>query len=158
MWLDTTGTIYISIVLGFPYGLCVGLINSMISALFFYGYQSMIYYFVSFAVAFSADYVVRRVRKKYIWIKLWTVVCVAGSFVAVLLTFFADRGIPADYWSRQLYEYLAASGFHPYLSTALSVTTIKIIDTLLTVIIVAAFIKLTPSKLKSDEYVIRNQI
>ena len=70
LWLDTTGTIYISILLGYQFGFCVGLINSLFSALFFYGYHSIIFYLVSFSVAILSDVIYHRINKRKKWIQV----------------------------------------------------------------------------------------
>ena len=54
MWLDTVGTIYISIIMGSSFGFCTGLVNNIVFSGFLYGYNSMSYYFVSYLVALIA--------------------------------------------------------------------------------------------------------
>ena len=155
LWLDTTGTIYISIILGYQFGICVGLINSVISALFFYGYQSIIFYLVSFAVAIIADNIYRKTNKRFRWVLMFAALSFAGGFCAATLTLIFDKGVPADYWTRELYFYLLKLKLFPVLGTTVSIFAIKTLDTLMSLFLAGLLLKLTPKRIKTNEYVIK---
>lgn len=159
MWLDTTGTIYISMILGFPYGFVTGYINSVISSLFFYGYHSLGYYVVSMAVAIAVEKITKNGRFKVLrGLELTAAVFVSSAIVAIILTFVVDAGVPADYWSKRLYTQLRNSGFSSFLATILSVSGIKLIDSILSVLIAWIAFALSPVRIRTDEYIIRNHM
>ena len=155
LWLDTTGTIYISILLGYQFGFCVGLINSLFSALFFYGYHSIIFYLVSFSVAILSDVIYHHINKRKKWIVMYFALSFAGGLCASLLTLIFDNGIPADYWTRNWYNYLLVLKVIPFFSTVISILAMKSLDTLISLLLVGLSIKLTPKRIKTDKCIIQ---
>ena len=156
LWLDTTGTIYISIILGYQFGFCVGLINSLISALLFYGYHSMIFYLVSFSVAILSDIIYHYINNKTKWIFMFFVLSFVGGVCASVLTLIFDKGVPADYWTRNWYDHLQFLGLLPFLSTIISIFALKSFDTLISLLLVGISLKFTPKRIKTDKYIVKS--
>lgn len=154
MWLDTVGTIYISIIMGSSFGFCTGLVNNVVFSGFLYGYNSMSYYFVSYLVALVVgNYSKKHPQRNF---RYWTAMCILIFSVSVptasIFSLLLDGGIPADYWGEKLYA-LAQSYSCPHLiATIISVAIIKAIDVLISVIIVYFAIKFTPDKLLTDKH------
>jgi len=157
LWLDTTGTIYITLFFGFPAGFLIGLINNTILSLFFYGFDSIVYYLVSIAVALTAHICIK--RSKGIGIKLaFTLILfifIVSIFFVIPLTFRVDNGVPSDYWGHLLYEIMIQNHFISVWATILAVVGIKLLDVIITITIVMSAYKLTPSKLKDSSHVIQ---
>ena len=154
MWLDTVGTIYISIIMGSSFGFCTGLVNNIVFSGFLYGYNSMSYYFVSYLVALIAGKYSKKHTKRDF--RYWTTMCIlifsASVPIASVFSLLLDGGIPADYWGEKLYA-LAQSNSCPHLiATIISVAIIKAIDVLVSVIIVYFAIKFTQDKLLTDKH------
>ncbi len=156
LWLDTTGTIYISYILGFPEGFIVAIINTVFQAVFFYGKESLLFYFVSVATALVTNLVLKKYKETKIkqWIILMISLIVVGGLAAVLITFWANDNIPANEISRNLYYYLNDTGFSNIAASAISVLAVKIPDVVVSVLISMFAIKLTPKKLKTQDIVI----
>ena len=159
VWLDTTGTIFISVLLFFPAGFVVGLINNTILSLFFFRFNSISYYIVSAAVAFTAGTCARKCKKHRVkfLILLSASIFLVSMLLAVPLTFVVDKGIPSDFWGHRLYSRFTDMGMAKYLSTILSVSLVKFIDVILSIVLVVLVYVLTPLKLKKgDNIVLRN--
>ena len=156
VWLDTTGTIYISIILFFPSGFVVGLINNITLSLFFFGFNSISYYIISAAVAFIAGMCAKKCKKrrmKFLFLLLTSVFFVS-VLLAVPLTFIVDKGIPSDFWGNRLYYQFIGAGMAGYLSTILSVFLVKFIDVIISIALAILFYALTPLKLKKGDNVV----
>lgn len=167
MWLDTVGTIYIAILLGSSYGFCVGLVNNLLFSVILYGYNSTLYYIVSFFVALiSGTYSGKAglldgcktkresVKSSVVYFMKWLVlglyIFVVSSVIATFFTIVIDYGIPTDYWGNRIYESLLQMAFSGIISTAVSVTTIKLVDVAVTLIIVRILISITPLKYRTN--------
>jgi energy-coupling factor transport system substrate-specific component len=161
LWLDTTGTIYITLLLGFPGGFLVGLINNVILSLFFYGFNSISYYVVSAAIAFVAGICVKRRLKNQKALNssflcfLSIPVFLLSIGTAIPITLLVDNGIPSDYWGKYLFFAFSDKGLHTLLATALSTKMVKLLDVIVSMTIVMAAFKFTPKHYKCDEYLIR---
>lgn len=162
MWLDTVGTIYISIIMGVPYGFCVGLINNVVFTTFLYGYNSMLYYIISFFVALISglyskkNNLIKTFNKRYgtisKWILLSFYIFIASSFLASLFAIFINIGTLNNYYEKKLYEYVFNLYSCSICSTIIAVVSIKFIDVVITIIIVMALIKVTPKKYLTDNF------
>ncbi len=168
MWLDTVGTVYISVIMGSAYGFCVGLVNNVFSTIF-YGYNSAFYYIISFFVALISGLYSK--RKKMMnsfnknekitetifirvvrWIILGAMLFTVSGIIGSVFTLLLDRGVPSDYCGKKLYQLLAASGMESSMATVVAVLSIKFIDVIVTLILVVISIRLTPEKLILDKY------
>ncbi len=160
LWLDTTGTIYAACLLGAPAGFIVAIINNITEAIFFYGDQSLFFYFVSLLTAFIAG----QIAKKYAdfklkkWIYMLIALLLAESIFSVLITFVANKGIPSNYWSNHIYYKLTDSGVGNTLATVWSVLIIKIPDVIVSVLLVIVSLICTPKKLKNTDNIILDKI
>jgi len=156
LWLDTTGTIYISCIVGFPAGFLVAIVVNVAEAIWMYGENSLLFYFVSLLTALTAGKVYERYKNTRL--KKWCVMLLALIIVscssAVLITFLVNDGIPSNYSSAYLYEMLMNKGCNGTLSTCLSVAIIKCLDIVVTLLIVFLAIKITPEKLKTRNVVL----
>lgn len=153
LWLDTTGTIYVSALLGFPTGFIAAIINNVVQALFFYGSDSLFFYFVSALTAFISGQVFARMKGKRIkrWLTLILCLVIFDTIAAVLITFGVNHGIPSDYWGTYLYHYFIGSGIPSAGATILAVSTIKIPDVILSVFLVMLAYRLTPDKIRNEK-------
>lgn len=157
LWLDTTGTVYASMILGFPYGFVVGLVNNVFWTIVTNGHNSFAFYLVSMAVAFvsaKASPVPARMTQRAFF-KLLVLLFLVSTFFASAMTFFVSAGIPADYWGRNLMSFLMEHNVAPVLASVLSVAGIKLLDTVITLIVVTIALRLTPLKYRDSGYVIR---
>ena len=160
MWLDTTGTIYITLLLDFPAGFLVGLINNVILSLFFYGFDSISYYLVSATLAFGTSlYLKYRVKRGKplnftFAFSLLSIIFFISICLAIPLTLLVDKGIPSDYWGQQLYATFVSNNMNSIVSTALSTSMIKLIDVIATIAIVMLALRITPKRFKNEEYLI----
>ena len=160
VWLDTTGTIYISVLLFFPAGFVVGLINNTILSLFFFGFNSISYYIISAAVAFTAGICAKKCKKhrmKFL-ILLSSSIFFVSILLAVPLTFIVDKGIPSDFWGNRLYFQFIDMGMAGYLSTILSVSIVKFIDVIISIALVVLIYILTPLKLKKGDNIVSQKV
>jgi len=160
LWLDTTGTIYVACILGAPAGFLVAIINNVIEAVFFYGDQSLVFYFVSLVTAFVAGRVShsvyfknKRVRK---WMCMMILLIIVGGLSSILITLVANGGIPTNYWSNRLYYACQNRGVTNVWSCVIAVMAVKIPDIVVSVLIVILSIGATPRKLKTGDMVILN--
>ena len=156
LWLDTTGTLYISCILGAPVGFLVAIINNIVEALFFYGGQSIFYYFVSLLTA----YVAGKLYKKYIdtrvkkWFMITIFLILLEGCSAVIITFCVDAGYPSNYWSMMIYQKVINHGYDRIIATIISVLAIKIPDIIITTFIVIFATYLTPKKYRTKDFII----
>lgn len=157
LWLDTTGTIYASIILGFPAGFVVAIINNLVQAACFYGAESLSFYIVSALTAFISGCIMKTNYKKIKlkWLLLTLCLLVVSVSVAVIITFIANKGIPADYWGSLIYRMLIAKGYKPSIATVVSVSLVKILDVIFSVVIVMLLILFTPKVLKSERSTVK---
>ena len=154
MWLDTVGTIYISIIMGSAFGFCVGLANNVMFSGFLYGYNSISYYFVSFYVAFVAGRNAGAPQKMSInkWIILGIKIFFGSVIIATGLSLWLDSGIPSDYWGQRIYNYLDFAGYPNVISSAVAILIIKAIDVIMSLLLTRVAIHFTPEKMLSDKY------
>lgn len=154
MWLDTVGTIYVSILMGSAYGFCAGLVNNVCFSWFLYGYNSILYYFVSLFVAVVAGRYVRRLKKMNIgyWIILGIQIFIGSVVIATGLSLWLDGGIPSDYWGSRIYYQMFSQGYPAFVSTITGISVIKFIDVIASLVLTSAAIRFTPDKILSDEY------
>lgn len=157
MWLDTTGTIYSSILLGFPYGFLVGLVNNLFWTIFTDGYNSFAYYIVSLAIAYASSKLAYPSKKitPLTFLKLFLILSLLGSALSSLTAFIVDNGIPTDYWSRYLMIDFISFGSNSTIACVIGITIIKVIDTLFSLLIVLVALKCTPLKYRDDEFVLK---
>jgi len=156
MWLDTTGTIYISLLLYFPAGFVVGLINNIILSLFFYGFNSIYYYVISAAVALITSVCVKKYgthRVRFLFV-LFCSVYITSILLLIPLTIFVDNGVPSDYWGNYWYLHFIGIGINQYISTVLVVCLIKLIDVIFAIFFVCSVYKITPLKIRKSDHVI----
>ena len=157
LWLDTTGTIYTAMILGFPYGFIVGLINNLFWTVATNGYNSFAYYFVSIAVAYLAAKLTSQPTKlasrKFfiIFVGLFAV----GSLVAIFTTFLVDSGVPNDYWSQVLRLHFIESGNSSFISSVFAIAIVKANDTFISLVFVMLSIACTPIKYRDKSFVMR---
>jgi len=153
LWLDTTGTIYSAILLGFPVGFIVAIINNVTQALFFYGTESLNFYFVSALTAFVTGLIMKKNQRNSTarWITLACALLVVSIAIAVPLTFVTTAGIPNDYWGQTLYLALQESGFSPAPATVFSVSLVKALDVVTSVILVRLAYTLTPGAIRENK-------
>lgn len=83
---------------------------------------------------------------------------IVESALAVLITFLANKGVPANYWSNHIYQKLLSNGSDRILATTISVIAIKLPDVIISVLIVIFAIKITPAKIKNTDKVIMKTI
>ncbi len=154
MWLDTVGTIYISVIMGSAFGFCVGLVNNVIFSGFLYGYNSILYYFVSFFVAFVSGRYAVTIKNMRIqrWFVLGIQILGGSVIIATGLSLWLDSGIPSDYWGQRIYNYLDFAGYPHVISSAVAILIIKAIDVIMSLLLTRVAIHFTPEKLLSDKY------
>ena len=158
LWLDTTGTIYISCLLGAPLGYLCAIINNVFEAVFFFGEDSLVFYLVSMLTAFLAGRVMGAYRHTKVkkWLIMTLVLLLADGAAAVVITLIANNGIPSNYWSGYIYDLLLAEGLPSLPATALAVLAVKVPDVIVSVWIVMLAIRLTPQRLKTKKMIILN--
>lgn len=157
LWLDTTGTIYTTIILGFPAGFLVGLINNIFLFIFFYRKNSLFFYIVSAGIAFVSSFFVKKTNKisiKNIFV-LILLLYLTSLILCVPLTYVLNDGVPTDYWSQFLFFYFRETlNYSAFLSTCLSIILIKALDVTISVFISFIFYCKTPNKIKDEENII----
>lgn len=144
-------------VLGFPYGFVVGLVNNVFWTIATYGENSFAFYIVSLAVAFVAARVSPKRAKmtfKVYW-ELAVVLFSVGAVLASLTTLLVGGGIPVDYWGNWLFAYFESRGIDPILASIASVSVVKALDTVVTLLLVGLALNLTPLRYLDDSYVLR---
>ena len=156
LWLDTTGTIYISCIIGFPAGFLVAILMNANEAVWIYGESSLLFYFVSLLTALTAGKIYDTF--KHTWLKKWLLMFVALLIVdcgsAILITIITSDGIPSNYWSNWVYHCLYSRGYSNIISTCISVSAVKFLDLIVTLFIVSIAIRITPVKLKTKNVVL----
>ena len=157
LWLDTTGTIYAALILGFPAGIIVAIINNVVQALFFYGLESLQFYLVSALTALVTGLVMSRFAHRPIfkWFFLTSALWALSNSLAIVLTFIVYNGIPADHWGNLLY-YQFIKIVQPWLATVISVGIVKTLDIIVSVALVAVAVLLTPNALKTDKIAVKH--
>lgn len=156
LWLDTTGTIYAALILGFPAGFIVAIINNVIQALFFYGMESLRFYLVSALTALITGIIMSQFAHRPIlkWFLLTLSLWVLSTTLAIFLTFIAYNGVPADYWGKLLYHQLREITT-PWQATVLSVGSVKTLDILVSIAFAAIAWRLTPKALRTDKVAVK---
>lgn len=157
MWLDTVGTIYAAIILGFPYGFVVGLINNVFWAVLTEGHNSFAYYVVSLAVAYMAAKLTSRSERPapLALAKLFIALFAVGAILASATTIIVDAGVPTDYWGQVSRLFLIENGLAEMPSCILAVSAVKAVDTLVSLLLVAIAIAATPVKYLDAKYVLK---
>ena len=156
VWLDTTGTVYISLLLSFPAGLLIGLLNNVILSAGFYGFNSIFYYIISVATALVTSMRIKRIKAVNLKLVLSLIVSLflVSIILAIPLTLVLDDGIPADYWGQYLYNILITNDVADIISTILSVSIIKFFDIIVTVAIVNIAYYLTPQRFRDSKTIV----
>lgn len=156
LWLDTTGTMYAATILGAPAGSLVAIVNNLTESIFFYGDQSLFFYFVSLFTAYATAYIFKKYNNKKIvkWVILTIALVFIEGFFSVLITFLVNSGIPSNFWSMKLYYIFLKNGKTSFFSTIYSVLIIKIPDILISVFVTSIAVKITPRKLKTTDMII----
>lgn len=156
LWLDTTGTIYAALILGFPAGFIVAIINNVIQALFFYGLESLRFYLVSALTALVTGLIMSKFAHRPVlkWFLLTLGLWVLSTSLAIFLTFIAYNGVPADHWGKLLYNRFLAISV-PWQATVLSVGIVKTLDILVSIALVAIAWHLTPRALRTDKVAVK---
>lgn len=159
LWLDTTGTIYAAVLLGAPAGFVVAIINNLIQAFGFYGNDSLLFYIVSALTAFVTGYIMKNKKRNVLrWLMLAMCLLAMCSFASIIITLITTEGIPADYWGTMIYKAMMEKGVIPVLCTATSVSLVKFLDIVVSLLIVALSIFLTPKAIKSNAATIKNNV
>ncbi len=160
LWLDTTGTIYVSYILGAPAGFIVAIINNVAEAIFFYGDQSLFFYFVSLFTAFISGWIAKEYNHSKVkkWTYMLIILILVEGFFSVVITFLANGGVPSNYWSRYIYDYMIDKNIKSVSATIAAVLAIKIPDIIVTIAIVMFALRCTPKKLKDTNIIILDSI
>lgn len=160
LWLDTTGTIYISAILGAPVGFLAAIINNSTQAILFYGSESLPFYFVSLLTAYIVGLIGKKYRNQNLkkWLYLTAILILVDSLAAVGITFLVSGGVPSNYWSKIIYDTMTAADSAGWIATSVSVLAIKIPDVLVSVAIAATALRLTPRRLKTKDEIILKSI
>ncbi len=160
LWLDTTGTIYVSCILGAPAGFIVAIINNVAEAIFFYGDQSLFFYFVSLFTAFISGWIAKEYNHSKVkkWTYMLIILILVEGFFSVVITFLANGGVPSNYWSRYIYDYMIDKNIKSVSATIAAVLAIKIPDIIVTIAIVMFALRCTPKKLKDTNIIILDSI
>lgn len=151
LWLDVTGTALAALLLEPTAGLLVGLANNFFLALFLLGNSSLFYYCVSAAVALIVGLMVRerngRIRKNRI-LPAMLLVLVVSTLLSTVLTLLLSGGVSSSGWETHYMELARGWGWPQAAATAWGVFVIKVYDTAVTALLVAALYRLAPQKLK----------
>ena len=160
LWLDTTGTIYISCIIGFPAGFLVSIIMNISESIWMYGESSLLFYFVSLLTAFVSGSIYKKYKttKAKKWVIMFFSLIFVGCGSAVVITIGVNNGIPANYWSLRLYDFFMKKEFDKTVSTTLAVSIVKCMDIIVTLLIVCIAIRITPKKIKTREFVVQKKI
>ena len=159
LWLDTTGTIYAAVLLGAPAGFVVAIANNLIQAFGFYGDDSLLFYIVSALTAFVTGYIMKNKKHNILrWLMLTICLFAACSFASIIVTFITTEGIPADYWGAMIYNTMMKKGIIPVLCTVASVSLVKFLDIVVSLLIVVLSIFLTPKAIKSNVATVKNDV
>ena len=156
LWLDTTGTIYISCIIGFPAGFLVSIIINITESIWIYGESSLLFYFVSLLTALASGKIYEKYKNTKIkkWLLMLICLILVDCTLAVAITFVTSDGIPSNYWSWYLYTIIMEQGVNNIIATFISVSSVKCLDLIVTLLIVAIAIRVTPDKLKTRKYVL----
>lgn len=151
VWLDMTGTAFAALVLEPTAGLMVGLVNNFYLAIKM-GSSTLIYYAVSAAAALVVGLCMRKngkVTAKRILPTALLVIAVT-AVLSSILTLWQGRGVPTEKWEIYYYEWALSKGMHKYLACGIGVGLIKVYDTIVSGILIAAFYFVLPRSLKED--------
>lgn len=157
LWLDTTGTVYAAMVLGFPYGFVVGLVNNAFWTIVTHGHNSFAFYIVSMAAALIAAKVSPTPAKMTgrVFAELLLFLFLVSALLAFATTLFVSNGISSDFWGQWLMYYFEGNGMNPICALMFSIAGIKLLDTAVTLIAVSIVLKLTPLKYLDPASVLR---
>lgn len=160
LWLDTTGTVYISCLLGASLGYIAAIINNIFEAVFFYGEDSLLFYLVSLITALVTGIIMSKYNKTRVkkWLILAGMLIIASGLSAVAITFIVNQGVPSNELSKQLYDYFRQNNYSHFLATSFAVLAIKIPDIIVTVLLVIIAIRVTPVKLKTTKMIIKENV
>lgn len=159
LWLDTTGTIYAAVILGSPAGFVVAIVNNLIQAFGFYGAESLLFYIVSALTAFVTGYMMKNRKRNILrWLLLTVSLFAVCSLASIIVTLITTEGIPADYWGTMIYNTMIKKGGLPVMSTVVSVSIVKFLDIVVSLIIVMLSVFLTPKAIKSNVATVKNDV
>ena len=159
LWLDTTGTIYAAVLLGAPAGFVVAIANNLIQAFGFYGADSLLFYIVSALTAFVTGYTMKNKKPNVKrWLLLYVRLFITCCLASIILTFITTDGIPADYWGFTIYNTLVNKNVSPALCTMLSVSLVKTLDVLVSLLFVILSVFLTPKAIKTNAATVKNDV
>lgn len=156
LWLDTTGTILVSVVLGFPAGFLVAIINNVFEAIFFFGDNSLLFYFVSVITAFFAGRIMEHREKNNTssWMILFAVELVWATATSVLITLLTNES-NNNYWSNYIIDLLIENNMPRWIAIVIGVSLIKIFDVVVTVVIARIIYLIIPIDLKTSEVAVQ---
>lgn len=148
LWMDNVGTAYAAVVLEPAAGLIVAFATNFFQSVFVYSANSLIYYFVSAAVALTFGLCLRR-RGEICWRRL---PLAGGSFLAVCsllawaITMWRTGGVSESGWEGFFAAWALARGASAPWASLLGVAALKAGDMLVTMAAVPLLCALTPQK------------
>lgn len=131
MWLDTTGTILASVIIEPAAGVIVGLINNFSLSVISYGSSAIIYFLTSAAIAVLAGILCRKNKKLKLSFlpKAAAFAWLGGSLIDSVIVKFRAGGTTDNPGEIYIYNKLTSNLNIPdFLSTFISVGTIKLLD------------------------------
>lgn len=152
VWLDTVGTLYVTIVLEPTAGLIIAIVDSLILAITTYGAASIFYYVVAAAVVLivgcwvMADGVF--IKKRIL----------PGILLVFLASAFLEAGIefmisglaaPVPHWQNFFYRQALAAGAGEAMAIFFGMTVVKAFDTVVTAALLFVLYRLTPQAYRS---------
>lgn len=153
VWLDMTGTLYVTIVLEPAAGLIVALIDSLILAITMYEASAIMYYFVSVVVVLLVGcYMIQNgkiIRKRIL--TTFLVVLLAAPLVAALIEFWVSGLNPPEMaWEAYYYRQVWHAGVDRGMAIVYAKLIIKTFDTIATSALVALLFIITPRRFKNN--------
>ena len=125
----------------------------------YYRADSLLFYIVSALTAFVTGYTMKNKKPNVKrWLLLYVRLFITCCLASIILTFITTEGIPADYWGFTIYNTLVNKNVSPALCTMLSVSLVKTLDVLVSLLFVILSVFLTPKAIKTNAATVKNDV
>ena len=150
LWLDTVGTILVTLILEPTAGLLVGLLDNFYIALMTHDNTKLFYYATSAAVVLLVGVFLKKDGKicRNRILPCMMLVIVVSSVISILLALVRTNGITDGSAEQVFFKWGVEMGLAPVAASAVGIVVVKILDTMVTFFLVAVFYRLYSLLLK----------
>lgn len=140
IWLDTVGTVLVTLLLEPAAGLLVGLANNFYLSIMYQDNTTLFYYLISAGVVLAISLVLLdkgKINTKRI-IPTVVVVAIISTVLSACLGMWRTGGVPTGDWEQYFYNMALGNGMPNWVACVFGIGIIKVLDTIAVALISAA--------------------